>query len=138
MKGGYVTRIYPVLPPEYAAWSESQHLPRPPAGAVRIGGDPSRKDRSGQQCGIAIVTPHDGDWYKLDPILRHEFQQLRIVGAIPPGCRDVKLRIDRTTEREYTEGGVPWTLEKGKHLFQLVGVLEGHEIESRSVTLSVD
>jgi penicillin-binding protein 1C len=138
MKGGYMTRIYQVLPPEYADWAESQHLPRPPVGAVRINEDLSHQSRVGQQTGIAIVNPRDGDWYRLDPILRHEFQQVKIVGAIPAGCRNVKLRIDRTAEREYTEGGVPWILEKGKHVFQLVGMLDGREVESRSVTLSVD
>jgi penicillin-binding protein 1C len=135
--GVWRPRVFALLPPEYAGWVESQHMPLPPAGARPMGSAEHRHPEGATQR-LAIVAPRSGELYKLDPVLRRDYQSIRIVGSVPAACSDVRVRIDRSSEMAYREGGVGWQLRPGRHQLQLVARRSGDTVESDPVTIIVE
>ncbi len=136
--GIWATKVYEVYGMEYSSWVAGERIPVPPPGARRViePGPPAASQILA--AALSIVAPVNGDVYKLDPVLRREYQTLRVLGSIPDRMRDVRLRVDGSAEVPYQNGGVRWTLAPGAHVFSLVGLLADHLVESRPVTIHVE
>jgi penicillin-binding protein 1C len=131
--GAIRTRVYAVYPVEFTDWMENERIPRPPPGARPVE-DPSRRADRTQ---LAILSPGDEARYLLDPVLRREYQSLRIVGAVPPGIDDLRVQVDGE-EIPYTETGASWPLRPGSHRIVLVGMRGDEPQASEPVVIHVE
>ena len=90
--------------------------------------------------GLAIVSPQDGDIFKIDPVLRGAFQSIRLRAVLGPGTEAEKVEwwIDG---RKIGEDGPPfaraWNLKPGSFKIQVRARLKGMLIESRPVRITV-
>lgn len=133
-RGTVSIKVFEIYSQEYAGWVASERLPLPPRGAEMIGEETAETETPS----FSIVTPVSGDVYKLDPLLRPEYQTIRIVGFIPEQYRDIRVRIDESLELPYQAGGVRWRLQRGSHTFQLAGMLDARPIQSGPVVIRVE
>lgn len=128
-------RVYEVFPREYSQWAASQGLPTPPPGSRRISfsrpGERSVKH-------LVIVSPNSGDYFKVDPVLRPEYQRITIAGFIPPAVSRVTLRVNGGKEIPFDKDGVEWTLQKGVFRFQLQGYNKDEKTTSTPVVINVE
>jgi penicillin-binding protein 1C len=131
------TRVYEIYPEEFAEWVMRERVPLPPRGARHIA-DGSPIGGENPNSSLSIVTPVSGDIYRLDPVLRPEYQTIRIMGSVPQRYRNVRLLVDGTLELPYTSGGVRWKLKRGSHTFQLAARSNAEPTESRPVTIRVE
>ncbi len=108
------------LPVEYAEWAEQSEVPRPPpaAGASALMG--------GSSAGFQIVSPREGDVYRLSPGVESRFATvaLRAVGGDL-----VRWKVD----------GVPhasgrWSLQPGRHRLRAISASG----DSAEVTVRVE
>ena len=138
MEGRSVERVYEVLPAEFSEWASQQQMPVPPAGARKV--IPATRQRARRERGekLCILSPNDGDEFKLDPTLRVEYQTLRLVGSIPPGLRDIRVIVDDDETIRYEERCAWWPLKKGSHRLQLVGIGQSHHVTSEPITIHVE
>lgn len=115
-------RIYEVLPPIYRSWAEAQQLPQPPWRHSPLNLRPEIRDSAATVVAteLAIAFPDDGDIFKIDPILRLEYQTLQLAAIVPPGITEITWWIDN---RQFQVSSAPysvfWQLEKGAHTFQI-------------------
>lgn len=130
------TVVYEVFPSEYNEWIIDQNLELPSPGAVRVGLKESQLKESKNY--FRILSPTNGSLFKVDPVLRPEYQTIRIVGKVPKEVSHVRLRVNDSEELQYEASGVWWKLRKGKHRLRLTGKRNGHMIESRTVLITVD
>ncbi|MGE5315198.1 MAG: penicillin-binding transpeptidase domain-containing protein, partial [Acidobacteriota bacterium] len=128
-------RVYEVYGPEYAEYMERSGMTRVPQGAEPADAPLAQGSKIRR---LAISSPNQGDLFKIDPSLRREYQTIRVRGFIPAGARDVRLVVDGAEERVFTEAGVVWTLEKGVHQFQLIGIINDEPLRSRVVHITVE
>ncbi len=128
-------RVYEVFPPEYSSWAANEGLPSPPANA-RLISRPSKNDEHGKH--LMIVSPNTGDYFKLDPVLRPEYQLITIAGFIPPSVSHVMLMVNGKEECPFDEHGVEWKLHKGIFRFQLCGRTDKANIVSAPVIINVE
>ncbi|HET6271419.1 MAG TPA: penicillin-binding protein 1C [Bacteroidota bacterium] len=133
---GEVTRVYEMLGPEYRTWVEELHFSIPPPDAVRVGEERihTRQDRDP----LAITSPNDGDIFKLDPVLRTEFQSIRVVGSVDETVHSPALVVDGSEEVPFAGGQVWWQLKKGLHRLSLEGTRRGERVVSRPIVLTVE
>ena len=85
-----------------------------------------------------IVSPNSGDYFKIDPVLRPEYQIIRIAGFIPGNMSNVMLKINETQKIPFNEEGVTWMLRKGIFRFQLFGYVNEKQISSNPVVINVE
>jgi penicillin-binding protein 1C len=133
--GGERRKTYAIFPVEYREWVREEGIPAPPPGARRVSGfavADLRIDR------LMIVSPNTGDYFKIDPVLRREYQTITIAGFVPPGMDHVRLRINGAEDRPFTSAGVRWQLQKGVYRFQLVADSRRSEVYSRPVVITVE
>ncbi len=89
---------------------------------------------------IQVIFPADGDVFKIDPILRSEFQTLRVRARIQsrPEPDKVEWLIDGA---RVAETGPPydwtWKLRPGSYTIRVRAVLKGKPVESRPVSFRV-
>jgi penicillin-binding protein 1C len=129
------TRTYLVFPPEYRAWASSEGVPVPPPGSrenVREGRSSSHIDR------LMIVSPNTGDYFKIDPVLRREYQTITIAGFVPRGLSGITLRVNGGQEIPFDETGVRRQLQKGVFRFQLSGYAGEKQCVSLPVVINVE
>lgn len=136
--GASETKTFEVYGPEYQEWAASMRIPLPPPDARRSAVPAGDMKSGGAHGSLAILAPANGDMFKLDPVLRREYQTLRIVGNVPTRYRGVLLRIDGHASAPYKEGGVSWPLCAGSHVLQLVGVDSDRKVESEPVIIHVE
>ncbi|MFA6542377.1 MAG: penicillin-binding protein 1C, partial [Bacteroidota bacterium] len=84
--GRRVKKTFEIFPREYSQWMQSAGISVPPPDAV-----PVAEQKKTARYTLEIVSPNSGDYYKIDPVLRSEYQTISIAGFVPDGCRDVKL-----------------------------------------------
>ncbi len=132
------TKVFEVYGPEYDAWAAGEMIPVPPADARPVEYPALQHHNPEEMRTLAILSPSNGDIYKLDPVLRREYQTIRIVGAVPERASDVHVRIDGSLNVAYAEGGVRWPLQRGAHTFQLVGSIADRRVESNAVIIHVE
>ncbi|MGB9773866.1 MAG: penicillin-binding protein 1C [Bacteroidota bacterium] len=87
---------------------------------------------------FAVAFPEDGAVFKIDPVLRRNYQTVKIAVAIGDGYQNVRLEIDGEPSAEISQRRTfHWNLESGEHVFQLVGERNGKLVRSRKVHISV-
>jgi penicillin-binding protein 1C len=90
--------------------------------------------------GLVIVSPADGDVYKLDPVLRGEFQTIRLRAALADGLRPdaVEWWVDGT---KVGEAGPPyslaWRLKPGSYTIRARARSRSGTEESPAVRITV-
>ncbi|MBI4429130.1 MAG: penicillin-binding protein 1C [Ignavibacteriales bacterium] len=134
LDGDSYERTFEILPPEYQSWALEQRIPSPPPGSVRIMNTPPAARRRD----IAILSPGNGEIFKIDPILRKEYQTIKISGVVPKASHQVKVHIDNGQSIPYEPQGVWWELQKGLHRFRLEAVVGERRIFSEAVTVQVE
>ncbi len=132
--------VFVLYPTEYSEWSREQQLPVPPVGAWQAHEKHASfsAHEEGKTSRLAITMPNDGDLFKIDPLLRKEYQRIRIVGLVPDGLTDVTLRIDGKREVAYGGQGIWWQLESGTHRFLLSGRKGDVRVASEPISVSVE
>jgi penicillin-binding protein 1C len=128
-------RTYEIFPAEYRPWTSSEGLPMPPPDARRVSHGEATGTRGAR---LAILSPNPGDYFKIDPVLRREFQVITIAGYVPPGVANVRLRVNAKEEIPFAASGVQWRLEKGVYRFQLHGDAGGKPVASIPVIINVE
>lgn len=138
--GETVERVFEILPPEYSVWAAQEGIPSPPGDAIRVTGGLHGKlvESRNSSNGLSILSPNNGDLFKLDPTLRPEYQAVRILGSIPDRVNNVRVVVDGTELYGYDKRGIWWNLTKGSHHFQLVGSLLTKRVESEKVAITVE
>ncbi len=131
--GARTPRVYEVFRPEFSAWAEEERLPRVPANAT-----PVRTDNpAGKRSQPIILYPNDGDQFKLDPILRPEYQSVKIVGVAPEKSTSISVRVDNDV-LDFRSTGVWWSLKRGKHILQLEAIIGDTKRISKPVAIEVN
>jgi len=128
----FIERVFEVFPQEYREWTEEQHMATPPPDAIPV------MKLEVKHSDFALLAPQNGQLFKIDPILRKEYQAIRILGHIPPDISDVHVRVNSGKKISYDADGSWWQLQKGEHQFQLEGIRRGRLVRSTSVSIAVD
>lgn len=135
--GTMTHRVFEILPQEYREWAREQRIPTPPAGSVLLSTDSHPKSTRGKKS-LAIISPADGEVFKIDPVLRREYQAIRIAATIPPASRSLQMQVDNDQVLPFGINGVWWELKKGRHSFRLEAIVEGRRITSEAVSVEVE
>ncbi len=131
--GGRAIRVYEVFRPEFSAWTEEERLPPVPANATPVRTD----DPAGNRSQPMILYPNDGDQFKLDPILRPEYQSVKIVGVAPEKSTGISVRVDNDV-LDFKPAGVWWSLKRGRHTLRLEAIVGDTKRISRPVAIEVN
>jgi hypothetical protein len=123
------------LPVEYAEWAERSELGRGQVSVGVIGLLRSAQDDSNDTApsptaaGFHIVSPRDGDVYRLTPGVdaRYATVALRAAGGRDDG--GIRWAVD-----DVPHGGTRWTLEPGRHRVRAVSASG----DSAEVTVRVE
>lgn len=155
--GVAINRVYEMFPPEYQTWVREERIPQPPGGAIHIASTKSeiangeseigRSVTSNSQSSIRnpqlrrsfrILSPNSGDIFKIDPVLRPEYQTIKIVAAVPQQLSSVTLVVNKKEKLPYDPSGVWWTLKKGTQRLQLEARDKKGLVHSRPITIEVE
>ncbi len=121
------TRVFAVLPPEYAAWGASKGFGPPPAPD----GNPF------PTVTLTITSPPAGGRAYLDPAIPSRYQSVNLQVVVDPPVSRIEWYVDgrphETTPYPYQ---TRWTLQKGTHSFQ--ARVPGTSIVSEVVTFTVE
>lgn len=128
-------KVFEVFPPEYSPWAANEGVPTPPPGA-RLASLGRKEDDHVKR--LMIVSPNPGDYFKIDPVLRPEYQNITIAGFIPRMVSHVTLRVNGTQEIPFHEPGVNWRLQKGVFRFELCGFVGEKRVVSSPVIIDVE
>jgi len=128
-------RLFRIYPPEFHAWMRQEGIPFPPqleldysvidTGSIRL------------TDALRIDYPESGTTFQLDPVLRAEFQRIRMRATIPDGLAQASWWVDgKRVEGRFEDAS--WPLEAGTHLIQIRGVtLGGEQLASRPSAILV-
>lgn len=89
---------------------------------------------------LQIVFPHEGDIFKIDPVLRAEFQTIRLRLRVPEGSgvEAVEWRVNgRPAGRCGRPFSLSWRLRPGSYIIKAVASPGGKNMESREVKIVV-
>lgn len=133
-RGTVVFKVFDVLPDEYREWAADRRLPVPPPEAMPVAQSvpPSR------HLPLVLLAPQDGQMFKVDPVLRKEYQAIRVLARVPEAVDAVVLRVGDEEALPYASDGTWWHLRKGTHRFVLEGRRNGSWLSSEPVTITVD
>ena len=126
---------FEVFPDEYRPWAASERIPVPPPGARRASSAAPGSERIDR---LSIVSPSGGEYFKIDPVLRREYQKITIAGFVPRGLSGVVLRINGREDIPFGPSGVEWCLQKGMFRFQLQGRKGDAVVTSAPVVINVE
>jgi hypothetical protein len=161
--GSTQRHVYECFPSEYQTWVLEERIPQPPAGAKRIAAistqdgmllsdlpidnrkssNPqspihNRQSSSSNSQSFRILSPLPGDIFKIDPVLRPEYQSIKILAAIPQQFFDVKLVVNKNDKMPFDPAGTWWMLKKGTQRLQLEAKNGNRVVLSKPVTVQVD
>lgn len=123
------TRIYEIWPAEFTAWMQESGMPLPPEAA---GPDTMNEEP------LAISFPDDGDIYKIDPILRKEYQTLLCTAVAPAQVRTIDWLVDDKVVATVTRPfRFRWPLTAGRHQLTVRSLHLGQVRYSPAVTIQV-
>jgi penicillin-binding protein 1C len=109
-----VSRVYEIYTPEYYPWMEENAITVPSNLLINQN---TERDRS-----LTVTFPDDGDIFKIDPILRMEYQKIPLRASVPMIVEEISWIIDGSI---IAEVGYPytteWKLEPGNHTIQIHG-----------------
>jgi penicillin-binding protein 1C len=127
--------VYARYPSEYSAWAAEAGIPVPPPGATPEL-TPHRPDENSAHR-LMIVSPNTGDYFRIDPVLRQEYQSILIKGFVPDSIDEVELHINADTV-PFDGSGFQWKLRKGEYRLQLSGTRRGNDVVSAPVHITVE
>jgi penicillin-binding protein 1C len=107
---------------------------------LRAGRVPSRPGDSALEPALVILFPRDGGIFKIDPVLRREYQALKFRAALDNGAEaaDVEWWVNgKMIGRSPSAAGFPWNLEPGSFTIRAVIESDGRKTESRPVRIHV-
>ncbi len=96
--------------------------------------------RPGRPGSLRILSPRDGDVYKLDPVLRKDFQALTLRAGVPPAAGidlvtwSVNGRIIGSSTAPFSR---TWSLAPGSYVIIVSATAGGRTLESPPVKISV-
>ena len=132
--GKMTGKVYEIFPPEYEEWCINEQITKPPINAQKE----NDLDLTKEGNSFAIIYPHQGDIFKVDPILRKEYQKLKLEAIVPLHIQKVQLRINGTEIIPYQKNSTWWELKRGVSSLQLTGMLFGKEYSSARVKIFVE
>ncbi|MBI2428368.1 MAG: transglycosylase domain-containing protein [Ignavibacteriales bacterium] len=133
--GSLQDKVFEIFSPEYKEWAELENLPRPPATAIESDARSSNRLTANRP---VIVFPHDGDVFKVDPVLRREYQKIKIDALLPHTISDAQLVINGNERVAYNREGTWWQLRKGEHHLQLSAFSQKGKISSAKIKIFVE
>ncbi len=105
-------RIYEVYPPLYAEWMSERRMEMPPPHREKS----QELKESGSSKNPVVTYPKDGDIFRIDPILRKEYQIMHLKTVVPENTRCVEWWVDGKREGETSYPFMfEWSLRKGTH-----------------------
>lgn len=108
-------RVYEVYPPLYAEWTNERGIPRPPAGVTYT----LKKSESAQSDRTVIIFPRDGDVFRIDPILRRQYQVIHFKAMAPHGTEKITWWIDgKPAAKSKYPFMCEWVMKEGLHTAQ--------------------
>jgi hypothetical protein len=97
----------------------------------------SRREYPNHPPQLSILYPVDGDHFKIDPVLRAEYQSIKVLGTAPEKADSVLLRVDHD-RATFNPSGTWWTLKPGKHVMQIEATLGSARRLSEPVVFEVE
>lgn len=101
-------RVLEVWPAEFAAWMAENNLSTPP--------EPPPPAADGQKQQLAVSFPDQGDVFRIDPVLKREFQTLLCTAIAPGHIHSLEWLVDglrvASVPRPFN---YQWPLDRGKH-----------------------
>jgi hypothetical protein len=131
--------VYEIVPPEFRSWAEEEGILAPPPGAVCI----SRATLTSQPEGTknrttpSILYPVDGDHFKIDPVLRSEYQSIKVMGMSPGNADSLLLCVDHDRV-PFEPSGTWWTLKLGRHVMKIEAMVGTTRQLSAPVVVEVE
>jgi penicillin-binding protein 1C len=87
---------------------------------------------------FGIVFPEDGAVFRIDPILRREYQNIVIRAAFSEEYANVEVRLNgKRIAQDKKQNTIRWNLKEGEHILQLVAEQNGRKITSAPVRFVV-
>ncbi|MDI6792701.1 MAG: transglycosylase domain-containing protein [bacterium] len=134
--------VYEIYPPIYRRWMHENRIPQPEAGSMEVSSDlrplvlKSNRHRSQE---FRIAFPSDGSIFKIDPILRREYQTLRLEAIVPEGVIYLTYLVN---DRKIATTGPPftalWPLSEGIYSIRAIArCLDNSVITTRGVQIRV-
>ncbi len=121
-------RLYTIHPPSYHDWMREHGLPLPPSVTQA---DVATSDALAYSDRLRVEYPASGSVYRIDPVLRRDFQRLRLRGTADPDLLDLSWWVDGERLDAPMESA-SWTLAPGHYRIELRGVSpEGHRLRGR-------
>ncbi|HPZ08820.1 MAG TPA: penicillin-binding protein 1C [Candidatus Eremiobacteraeota bacterium] len=115
-------KVYEIYPPLYYDWMEKNGL-KPPDEIFDLLLNPS----SAITC-PAVTFPGKGDVFKMDPVLRPEYQILHMKAIVPEGIKEITWIIDGNISGKTGNPFVfKWQLKLGTHTVQVKGMGKSSE-----------
>ncbi len=125
-------KVFEVYPPEFDAWARSVGLPQPPQQIAAM---------APRSLPIVINTPASGVIFKMDPVLRQEYQTIFVEGFVDTRIREVTLWLN---DEQVAQLRPPFryrlplaSLHRGSHTMVLRGQRGEERYESPPVTVTV-
>jgi penicillin-binding protein 1C len=121
------THVYTMYESRYHEWMRANGIPFPPTERLEA----VHPEAPGDE--IAVVYPSDGTTYVVDPVLRAEFQRIRLRAVAPEGSTPARWIVD-----DDTLGSDFWTLARGRHKVVAVAVgIDGTTLRSSPHVVNV-
>lgn len=109
-------KVYAVYPPLYRTWMAEQGLPMPPAGPGAVEA-------------VRIAFPDQGAAFRVDPVLRGDYQRVRLRGVVPDDVARVSWLIDSQEVSCKAPFDAWWQMKRGQHRLQLIAYdVKGQEV----------
>ena len=128
-------KVYKVYPSEYYEWATSAGVEMPPCEVSRLSGT-GEAEGMANECYVEL--PRDGDVYKIDPILRRDYQEIPLKPKVNENVKHLKWRIDG---KEIISDKYPfivyWELERGKHKIDFSAYTGNNILESNKIEITV-
>jgi penicillin-binding protein 1C len=115
-EGLTANRIFEVYPPLYAEWMEHHHAEVPEESIIS---NPQRKEQKNSENPV-VIFPKDGDIFRVDPILRRNYQVIHLKAIAPEEAKEVSWWIDGKLVGSAKSPFIQeWVLRDGEHSVQV-------------------
>lgn len=124
-------RVFEVYPPVYSEWMNAHNIKGIPLyGESENRKHPGKKQGMGDIANVffsekqnipVILFPKDGDEFRIDPVLRREYQVIHFKAAVPENIREVSWMIDgRSKGKSLYPFEYHWVLDSGSHSLEIL------------------
>lgn len=129
-------KVYEVYPIEYYNWALNSGIELPPQRTSNI---PVQDTGMAENGYFDIDSPADGDIFKLDPVLRKEYQCITLAPKVSAGILSIKWFIDnKPVIANAYPFSVRWEMEKGKHAINYIAEKkDGTFAKSRNIEITI-